>query len=66
MLAQTRPRCAPGMQARKRYAQEQPKDIRILKHLVSLDDPTEIRDALEKAFTPGPELATPDMDYLST
>ena len=54
------------MQARKRYAQEQPKDVRILKHLVSLDDPTEIRDALEKAFTPGPELGTPDMDYLST
>ena len=37
-----------------------------MKLLVSLDDPSEMRDSLEKAFTPGPELATPDVDYLYT
>lgn len=43
---------------------QQPKEVRILKHLLAMDNPQEIRSGLEDAFTPGPELATQDEDYL--
>lgn len=44
----------------------QPPEVRILKHVLSIEDPAERRSALEEAFTPGPELATEQTDYLST
>ena len=44
---------------------QQPKEVRILKFLLAMDNPQEIRSGLEDAFTPGPELTTQDEDYLS-
>ena len=43
---------------------QQPKEVRILKFLLAMEDPREIRNGLEEAFTPGPELTTEDEDYL--
>jgi hypothetical protein len=44
---------------------QQPKEVRILKHLLAVgDDPRDIRNGLEEAFTPGPELTTEDEDFL--
>lgn len=43
---------------------QQPKEVRILKYLLAMDNPQEIRSGLEDAFTPGPELTTQDEDYL--
>ena len=43
---------------------QQPKEVRILKYLLSIEDPQEIRKGLEEAFTPGPELTVGDEDYL--
>lgn len=45
-------------------ARQQPKEVRILKYILSLEDPQDQRNALEEAFTPGPELATGDEDLL--
>eukprot|EP00238_Polyblepharides_amylifera_P001117 CAMPEP_0196573472 /NCGR_PEP_ID=MMETSP1081-20130531/3373_1 /TAXON_ID=36882 /ORGANISM="Pyramimonas amylifera, Strain CCMP720" /LENGTH=406 /DNA_ID=CAMNT_0041891201 /DNA_START=32 /DNA_END=1252 /DNA_ORIENTATION=+ len=45
---------------------QQPVDVRILKHLLALEDPLERRVNLETAFTPGPELETPTDDFLCT
>ena len=44
---------------------QQPKEVRILKHLLAVgDDPRDIRNGLEEAFTPGPELTIEDEDFL--
>ena len=43
---------------------QQPKEVRILKYLLSIEDPQEIRKGLEEAFTPGPELTVGDEDML--
>ncbi|CAL54468.1 Folate receptor-like [Ostreococcus tauri] len=37
-------------------ARQQPKEVRILKYILSMEDPIDQRNALEEAFTPGPEL----------
>lgn len=37
-------------------SRQQPKEVRILKYILSLEDPQDQRNALEEAFTPGPEL----------
>lgn len=47
-------------------SQLQPPEVRILKHILSIEDPMERRSTLEEAFTPGPEMATEKEDYLST
>ncbi|KAK9804314.1 hypothetical protein WJX72_006307 [[Myrmecia] bisecta] len=52
--------------AKETFAQQQPPEVRILKHLLSLDDPKERFESLAQAFTPGPEIATEKEDYLST
>ncbi len=44
----------------------QPPEVRILKHLLALEDPLERRSGLEQAFTPGPELSTGGEDQLCT
>ena len=44
---------------------QQPKEVRILKHLLAVgEDPRDIRNGLEEAFTPGPELTVGDEDFL--
>lgn len=41
-------------------AEQQPKAVRILKYLLTLDDPLERASAMDQAFTPGPELSLDD------
>ncbi|GAU46613.1 hypothetical protein TSUD_377780 [Trifolium subterraneum] len=43
-----------------------PKDIRIVKYLIQIDDPEEQLSALNDAFTPGVELEGNDVDSLYT
>lgn len=44
---------------------QQPKEVRILKYILSIDgNPQDQRNALEEAFTPGPEIEEPDTDLL--
>lgn len=43
-----------------------PKDIRILKYLLTVEDPEERLCALHDAFTPGEELEGKDVDSLYT
>ncbi|KAL1223724.1 hypothetical protein V5N11_029771 [Cardamine amara subsp. amara] len=43
-----------------------PKEVRILKYLLSIEDPAEQMSALQDAFTPGEELEGTDVDYLYT
>lgn len=43
-----------------------PKEVRILKYLLSIEDPEEQVSALQDAFTPGDELEGTDVDYLYT
>uniref|UniRef100_A0A0D9VF05 Uncharacterized protein n=1 Tax=Leersia perrieri TaxID=77586 RepID=A0A0D9VF05_9ORYZ len=45
---------------------QMPKDIRILKHLIMIEDPEERLSALNDAFTPGPELQGENVDTLYT
>ncbi|KAL5670181.1 hypothetical protein ACJX0J_022402, partial [Zea mays] len=45
---------------------QMPKDIRILKHLIMIEDPEERSSALNDAFTPGPELQGDNVDTLYT
>ncbi|XP_047059796.1 uncharacterized protein At4g37920-like [Lolium rigidum] len=45
---------------------QMPKDIRILKHLIMIEDPEERVSALNDAFTPGPELQGENLDTLYT
>ena len=44
--------------------------MRILKYVLSLEDPQDVRNALEEAFTPGPDLvglcATPPLLLVDT
>ena len=43
---------------------QQPKEVRILKYVLSIEGPQDQRNALEEAFTPGPELEEADTDLL--
>ncbi|KAL5213538.1 hypothetical protein ABZP36_024385 [Zizania latifolia] len=45
---------------------QMPKDIRILKHLIMVEDPEERLSSLNDAFTPGPELQGENVDTLYT
>ncbi|CAM0958893.1 unnamed protein product [Alopecurus aequalis] len=45
---------------------QMPRDIRILKHLIMIEDPEERLSALNDAFTPGPELLGENVDTLYT
>ena len=47
-------------------AELQPPAVRILRHILSLDDPAERQAALEQAFTPGPEMSLGQDDMLYT
>jgi len=47
-------------------AELQPPAVRILKHILSMDDPVDRQMALEQAFTPGPEMAMGQDDMLYT
>eukprot|EP00884_Botryococcus_braunii_P001959 jgi/Botrbrau1/11764/Bobra.0195s0089.1 len=52
--------------AKESFAKMQPPEVRILKHLLSVDDPLEREAGLRDAFTPGADLETNSQDFLST
>jgi len=45
---------------------QQPPEVRILKYILSMEDPLQRKEALDAAFTPGPPVETPQEDYLCT
>ena len=53
-------------QAKESFAKMQPPEVRILKHLLTLEDPAAVREGLAAAFEPGPPLETEQQDFLST
>lgn len=53
-------------QAKETLARQQPPEVRILKHLLTLESESDRRVALEEAFQPGAELSTESQDLLST
>lgn len=53
-------------QAKETLAQQQPPEVRILKHLLSIQSPQERVTALQDAFAPGADLHTGEQDLLST
>lgn len=54
------------MTARGNLQRLMPKEIRILKYLLTIEDPEEKVSALKDAFTPGEELEGNDIDCLYT
>ena len=54
------------MQAKETAARQQPREVRIMKHLLSMEDPQQRRASLTEAFTPGPEVEVGGQDLLST
>lgn len=54
------------MTARGNLQRLMPKEIRILKYLLTIEDPDEQLCALKDAFTPGTELEGKDVDSLYT
>lgn len=54
------------MTARGNLQRLMPKEIRILKYLLMIEDPEERDSALNDAFTPGEELQGKDVDFLFT
>ena len=57
---------AGALQAKESIAADQPPEVRILKHLLTIDGEVDMRDALNEAFTPGTPEQTADSDFLST
>ncbi len=53
-------------QAKESIAADQPPEVRILKHLLTVSGESEMREALDDAFTPGTAEQTADSDFLST
>jgi len=54
------------MSARGNLQRLMPKEIRILKYLLTIEDPEQKASALKDAFTPGEELEGSDIDCLYT
>lgn len=52
------------MKSKETLESQQPPVVRILKYVLTLEDPGELRKCLDDAFTPG-QLPSADMDYLS-
>ncbi|XP_010544289.1 PREDICTED: uncharacterized protein At4g37920, chloroplastic isoform X2 [Tarenaya hassleriana] len=54
------------IRARENLQKQMPKEVRILKYLLMIEDPEERMSALKDAFTPGEELEGIDVDLLYT
>lgn len=54
------------MTARGNLQRQMPKEIRIVKYLLTIEDPEERLCTLKDAFTPGEELEGKDVDCLYT
>eukprot|EP00951_Prasinocladus_malaysianus_P015577 scaffold119714_cov37-Prasinocladus_malaysianus.AAC.1 len=50
--------------AKEAAARDQPPEVRIIKHLLSMEDPKERMEALEMAFEPSEVEAEGDLDLL--
>ena len=55
-----------AVQAKETLARQQPPEVRILKHLLTVESQQDMRAALEDAFNPGADLSTDTQDLLST
>lgn len=55
---------SPRPQARDHFDRQQPAEKRIIEYLLTVTDPTERRNLLDKAITPGPIRMTETHDYL--
>ena len=53
------------MKAKETASRQQPTEVRILKHLLSIEDPLVLKQAVFDAFVPGEAVST-SLDYLST
>ncbi|GMH32461.1 hypothetical protein BSKO_00295 [Bryopsis sp. KO-2023] len=53
------------LKSKEQTEAQQPPVVRILKYLLQIEDPSELRKALDDAFTPG-EFPSAELDYLST
>jgi hypothetical protein len=54
------------VQAKEKFAREQPPEVRVLKHILTIESPQDREVALAEAFTPGPQIETGDSDYVFT
>lgn len=54
------------MEARKSLQEQVPKEVRIIKHLLPIEDSEKLLAALTQAFTPGDELQGKDVDVVYT
>lgn len=54
------------MTARGNLQRLMPKEVRIVKYLLTIEDPERLLSALNDAFTPGDELEGKDFDNLYT
>ncbi|PSC75274.1 cytochrome P450 [Micractinium conductrix] len=52
--------------AKESFAQQAPKEVRILKYLLTVDSERDRAQLLAQAFEPGPQLEAGDVDYLCT
>ncbi|KAL4430000.1 hypothetical protein ABPG77_004370 [Micractinium sp. CCAP 211/92] len=52
--------------AKESFAQQAPKEVRILKYLLSVESERDRAELLAQAFQPGAELEAGDVDYLCT
>ncbi|KAI7846439.1 hypothetical protein COHA_000050 [Chlorella ohadii] len=52
--------------AKESFAQQAPKEVRILKYLLTVDSESDRVQLLEQAFEPGSELEGAEVDYLCT
>ncbi len=55
-----------NVQAKESFAKMQPPEVRILKHLLTIESPAQRAEEMRNAFTPGPELETEKQDFLHT
>ena len=53
-------------QARDYFDRQQPKEKRILEYLLTIRDPSERSNQLDKAITPGPTMNTDSHDFMFT
>ncbi|EFN56576.1 hypothetical protein CHLNCDRAFT_17713, partial [Chlorella variabilis] len=52
--------------AKESFAQQAPKEVRILKYLLTIESERDRAELLAQAFQPGPQLQAGEVDYLCT
>jgi len=54
------------LKAKEATSSMQPAEVRILKHLLTIEDPVMLKQAIFDAFIPGGQVSSTSVDYLST